>query len=173
MIESLRSQTLKDIEIVTVNDGSTDNSLKILKRLSKIDNRIKIINNDRNHGALYSRAMGILNSSGEYLMNIDSDDKLINNNDLEILYKTANWKKSDVILYLIKRIPVNKSDIYYFKYLNDNQLNMIDAYITNKFVKRDIFIKAFNEFKKEIFSNLWNFHEDIIYSIIIRLCYFS
>lgn len=167
-IESLQSQTLKDIEIVAVNDGSTDNSLKLLKKLSKSDHRIKIFNNDRNHGALYSRAMGILNSSGEYLINIDSDDKLINNNDLETLYETSNLKKCDVILYLIKRIAINKSESYYFKYLDDNQLNMVDTYVTNKFVKRDIFIKALNEFKKEIFSNLWNFHEDSIWSYLVR-----
>jgi glycosyltransferase involved in cell wall biosynthesis len=167
-IESLQKQTLKDIEIVAINDGSTDNSLKVLKKLSKSDHRIKIINNDRNHGALYSRAMGILNSSGEYLINIDSDDKLINKNDLEILYETSNMKNCDVILYLIKRIAVNKSDSYYFNFLDNNQLNMVDTYITNKFVKRDIFIKALNEFKKEIYSNIWNFHEDNIWSYLVR-----
>ena len=75
-INSIQNQNLKEIEIVAVNDGSTDYSLKILKQLSKNDKRMKIINNDRNHGLLYSRAMGIINSSGEYLMNLDPDDKL-------------------------------------------------------------------------------------------------
>jgi cellulose synthase/poly-beta-1,6-N-acetylglucosamine synthase-like glycosyltransferase len=63
-INSIQSQSLKNIEIIAVNDGSTDNSLKILRKLSKKDKRIKLINNDRNHGLLYSRAMGIINSSG-------------------------------------------------------------------------------------------------------------
>lgn len=84
-IGSLLTQTLRNIEIVAVNDGSTDESLNELKKLSKIDRRIKIINNDRNHGPLYSRAMGIINSSGEYMMNLDADDKLINDNDLKLI----------------------------------------------------------------------------------------
>ena len=115
-IESLQKQTLKNIEIVAVNDGSVDQSLKILKKLQKIDKRIKIVNNDRNHGLLYSRAMGILNSTGKYLMNLDPDDKLINNNDLQELYQTAELNNNDILIYLIKRIAVNSFDIEYFKY---------------------------------------------------------
>ena len=98
-INSLKQQTLKNIEIVAVNDGSSDNSLKLLKKLSKSDKRIKIVNNDRNHGLLYTRAMGILNSTGEYLMNLDPDDKLISKNDLYNLYKMAK-KKIMILLYI-------------------------------------------------------------------------
>ena len=141
-IQSLQKQTLKNIEIVAVNDGSTDNSLKILKKLSKTDRRIKILNNDRNHGSLYSRAMGIMNSSGEYLMNLDGDDRLIHKNDLEVLYKTSKANKYDVLIYLIKRIANNKTEEDYFQYLNKNQLKFFDDHITNKIVKRDLFIKT-------------------------------
>ena len=70
-IKSLQNQTLKDIEIIAVNDGSTDNSLIIIKKLSKTDNRIKIVNSDRNHGLFYSRSMEIINSIEEYLINLD------------------------------------------------------------------------------------------------------
>ena len=48
-ISSIQNQTLKEIEIVAVNDCSTDNTLKILKQLAKNDSRKKIINNDKNH----------------------------------------------------------------------------------------------------------------------------
>ena len=84
-IISIQKQTLKEIEIVAVNDCSTDNSLKILKQLAKNDSRIKIINNDRNHGLLYTRAMGILNCTGEYIVNLDPDDQFQGINNLEIL----------------------------------------------------------------------------------------
>ena len=86
-IKSIQNQTLKDIEIIAVNDGSTDNSLKIIKNLTKIDKRIKIVNNDRNHGLLYSRAMGIINSTGEYVFNLDPDDKLSSPINLKFLYE--------------------------------------------------------------------------------------
>ena len=167
-IQSLQKQTLKNIEIVAVNDGSTDNSLKILKKLSKTDRRIKILNNDRNHGSLYSRAMGIMNSSGEYLMNLDGDDRLIHKNDLEVLYKTSKANKYDVLIYLIKRIANNKTEEDYFQYLNKNQLKIFDDHITNKIVKRDLFIKSYHELKKEIFSNNWCFHEDNLWSYLVR-----
>lgn len=59
-IKSIQSQTLKNIEIIAVNDCSTDNSLTILKKMVKKDSRIKIVNNKKNYGLLYTRAMGIL-----------------------------------------------------------------------------------------------------------------
>jgi len=167
-IRSLQNQTFKNIEIIAVNDGSTDNSLKILKKLSKKDQRIKIINNDRNHGLLYSRAMGISNSTGEYLMNLDPDDKLSNNNDLSTLYKYSKNKKYDLITFLIKRIPTNKKDVEFFKYLDETQLNRTDWYITNKLVRKEIFMKAFHEFKEEIFDERWNYHEDNIWNYLVR-----
>ena len=167
-IHNLQIQTFKNIEIIAVNDGSTDDSLKLLKKLSKKDPRIKIINNDRNHGLLYSRAMGISNSTGEYLLNIDPDDTLINNNDLNCLYKHLKTKKYDMIIYLIKRIAVNKKHAKYFKYLDETQLKRTDYYITNKIVRKEIFIKAFNEFKEEIFDRRWNYHEDNIWNCLVR-----
>ena len=66
-ISSIQNQTLKEIEIVAINDCSTDDTLKVLKKLAKNDSRIKIINNDRNHGLLYSRAMGMTNLK-EYII---------------------------------------------------------------------------------------------------------
>ena len=142
-IESLQKQNLKDIEIVAVNDGSTDN-------------------------ILYSRAMGITNSTGNYLMNLDPDDKLISNNDLSSLYKMSKKEDYDIIIYLIKRIAVNQSDYEYFKYLDDNQLIFLDDHITNKLIKKEVYLKAYNEFKENIFSDIWNFHEDNIWSFLVR-----
>ena len=131
-IGSLENQSLRNIEILAINDCSTDNSLKLLKTLSKEDKRIKIINNDRNHGLLYSRAMGILNSSGEYLMNLDPDDKLVSNNNLKLLYKTAKYKDFDFIMYKLKRIALNSKEKNIYDYLDEIQLNATDDHITNK-----------------------------------------
>ena len=102
-INSIQKQTLKEIEIVAVNDCSTDNSLKILKQLAKNDSRIKIINNDRNHGLLYTRAMGIINCTGEYVLNLDPDDQFQGINNLEILYRVAKFKNADMVIYLLEK----------------------------------------------------------------------
>jgi glycosyltransferase involved in cell wall biosynthesis len=181
-LNSILKQTIIDLEIITVNDCSTDNTLKVLKYFSSIDNRIKILNNDRNHGLLYSRAMGILNSTGEYLINLDPDDKLSNENDLERLYKIAKSRKLDLIQYEIERIwSINNNSLFYndikfnkrkkqkktYNYSFIIKKNRTKALITNKFIRREIIFKAYNNFTKYIFNNKWNYHEDTIWHKLI------
>ncbi len=87
-LDSVINQTLKEIEIICVNDGSTDNSLTILKEYEKKDKRIKIINQENSGVAIArNRAMDI--SKGEFIAFLDSDDKIINDNSLENLYYAA------------------------------------------------------------------------------------
>ena len=167
-IGSIQNQTLKDVEIIAVNDGSTDRTLQELKKLAKKDIRIKIVNNDRNHGLLYSRAMGILNCTGEYVMNLDPDDRLEGNDNLEVLYNTSKSSGLDLLRYLIKIIPLNDYQIEESNKFNKNQFNMLDFFITNKFVKKKTILKAYEIFKSRIFSNKWNYHEDNIWNFLIR-----
>ena len=112
--------------------------------------------------------MGILNSSGEYLMNLDPDDKLVSSNNLQLLYKTMTSKDLDLIVYKIKRIALNQTEKILYKYMDDNQFYVIDDHITNKLIKKNVFLKAYDEFKDEIFSHKWNFHEDNIWSILVK-----
>ena len=72
-IESLQSQTLTDIEIILVNDGSTDGSLKICNEYGKRDHRIVILSKE-NEGLAKARRDGIQNASSEYISFLDSDD---------------------------------------------------------------------------------------------------
>ena len=139
-----------------------------IRKLSKKDIRIKIINNDRNHGLLYSRAMGIKNSNGEYVMNLDPDDKLDDNDNLELLYYKAKISNSDLVIFLLKRIPLNKLEEEEYNYLNKMQLTTDDVLITNKFINRKLILKVYNILKKKIYKNKWNYHEDNIWNILIR-----
>lgn len=175
-INSIQKQTLKFLEIIAVNDFSTDNSLKILKKFNKKDNRIKIFNNDRNYGLLYSRAMGILNSSGEYVLDLDPDDMFSNKYNLEILYKNAKKHNTDLIIFKLKKIRTNKIKIpqinIFIRKININisttQKKNDNKLITNKFIKRKIILKAYMLFKNKIFGNKWNYHEDNIWCILIN-----
>lgn len=72
-LDSLINQTYQNIEIICINDGSTDGSKKILEEYTKKDKRIKLINNI-NSGPAISRNLGLDNSNGEYIMFCDSDD---------------------------------------------------------------------------------------------------
>ena len=97
-LESVINQTYKNIEIILVNDGSTDKSLDVCNEYSNKDSRIKIINNT-NHGVSYSRNIGIKSSTGSYIMFVDADDWL----DLkmvEILYRNINNSDLCVCSYI-------------------------------------------------------------------------
>jgi glycosyltransferase involved in cell wall biosynthesis len=177
-ISSIQIQTLKDIEIIPVNDGSEDNTLEILKKMAKNDTRIKIVNNNKNRGLLYSRAMGIINSNGKYLMNLDPDDQLEGPDNLEFLYNKANQAKVNVISFgflmennfeLIKLIKCNNFDKVLYQpniYINGNQLS--DYLITNKLVRRSLLLKAYKKFKKKIYEEKWNYAEDEVWSTLVN-----
>lgn len=73
-IGAIMAQTYKNLEIIIVNDGSIDSTLKILDNFAKIDNRIKIINNENNLGFISSLNIGLDNIKGEYVARTDADD---------------------------------------------------------------------------------------------------
>jgi len=177
-IGSIQNQTLKEVEIVAVNDCSSDDTLKVLKKLAKNDPRIKIVNNDRNHGLLYSRAMGMINSTGEYILNLDPDDQFQGIHNLEILYKLAKSENADMIVFLLGKYETtqvyhpNLNEIYkeinpnISSYKSPNQKRRADYLITNKFSKRELIIKSYEYFSSRIYSHKWNFHEDNIWCYI-------
>ena len=84
-----------------MNDCSNDSTLQKLMELSRKDDRIKIVNNNKNRGLLYSRAIGILKSSGEYIMNLDSDDEIKGYDSLEYLYNKTLVTNVDIITFNI------------------------------------------------------------------------
>jgi glycosyltransferase involved in cell wall biosynthesis len=73
-LDSVINQTIKDIEIICVNDCTQDNCDEILKRYKKYDNRINTIKHDRNRGLSAARNTGLSNARGKYIYFIDSDD---------------------------------------------------------------------------------------------------
>ena len=171
-IQTLQNQTLKDIEIIAVNDCSNDTSLKILTDFAKHDKRIKIVNNDKNHGLLYSRAMGILNSTGEYLMNLDSDDEINDNECLEYLYNQTELFKVDIIAFSVLLKKYNS--IYKCDYNNQILIQpklynscFSDYLIWNKIIKKETFLKAYEDFKIAIYNGKWNYFEDDVWNVLV------
>lgn len=97
-IESVRNQTLKDIEIILVDDGSTDDTFKVCKDYSLIDERIKVIH-QKNKGISGARNTGIDNATGEYISFLDSDDT-IELNMYEELYNCVTQYGEDKIDFI-------------------------------------------------------------------------
>ena len=99
-LDSVCKQTLKDIEIICVNDGSTDQSLNILQKFSEQDKRIYMIN-QKNQGTSYSRNVGARNAKGKYIYFLDCDD-YIAHNALEILACKMESGNLDILLFNTK-----------------------------------------------------------------------
>ena len=96
-LDSVLSQTLKDIEVICVDDCSTDDSLKILQEYANKDDRIKIIKNEKNSGQGFSRNEGIKKATGEYIGFVDSDD-WVDKKGLELLVDYLSKNDIDLVM---------------------------------------------------------------------------
>ncbi|WP_066162160.1 glycosyltransferase family 2 protein [Aliarcobacter skirrowii] len=95
-LNSCINQTFKDIEIILINDGSTDNSFEICKKYLKIDSRIRLFNQE-NRGQGFSRNFGIIHSKSDFIFFLDSDD-FIEPDTIEQLYNQVIFDKSDIVI---------------------------------------------------------------------------
>ena len=139
-LESIINQTYKDIEIICINDGSTDKSLEILKEYEQKDNRIKIINK-QNGGLSSARNAGLNIFTGDYVFFLDSDD-YIHPETLKILYDCLKQTKTEI------------SECNYF---TTNQRNYDFEILKNKnkfsIIKNPL--KAYAQRKKNITPSVW------------------
>jgi len=172
-----------------INDNSNDNSSKIINEMKNHDHRIKIINNNKNMGTLYSRCIGVLNSKGKYIFALDNDDVLLNENILDIMYNIAEKGNYDIVeskAFTIPNYQPNIKDIGH-NYFNFHPSNLIlhqpelsifpisrnfryypnDFSIWGKLHKKNIYQRAINALGKNRYSvyNCWT--EDISINFII------
>ena len=173
-LKSVLNQTFKEIEVICINDKSTDKSLKIVEKYARKDDRIKIINLDKKSGQSTARNRGLEIAKGEYISFVDSDDKI----DLDAYEKTYSFIKKynlDMVVFNAMRIdPYNKiipSDIHQIAIPNETTIKtsiyqhndfIYDTCVWNKLIKTE-FIKE-NNFKF-IDGRLY---EDMLYSMQIK-----
>lgn len=151
-VESLLAQTYTNIEIILVNDGSTDNSDTVCKKYAAEHENIKYYSLEQNHGLSYARNFGIDKASGNYLGFVDSDDWI--EPDMYSLLISAmkkyNTKLASSLFYQawnedgeIKRSEIRKSgDDIYLKNAVDALMFYTERYdvmVTNKLFSRDLF----------------------------------
>lgn len=96
-LHSFLTQTFKDIEIIVINNGSTDNSEKIIKTIANTDSRIRVINIENNIGPAGAYALGIEAVNTDYFALCDSDD-YIPKNYIEILYRKIKEHDADIAM---------------------------------------------------------------------------
>ena len=98
-LRSVQNQNFSDFEIIIANDGSTPETLAFIEKMQKEDNRIKIINNKKNMGTLYTRCVGTLSAKGKYIIPIDGDDMILNNNVFDVLINIEMKSNFDIIIF--------------------------------------------------------------------------
>lgn len=130
-LDSLINQTLKNLEIICINDGSKDNSIKILEEYSQKDNRIIILNQD-NAGLSAARNNGMNHAKGEYIGFVDSDD-WVDLNFFEQLYINVKKYNADIGVAGIKRVRSYKWK-YHIKFEKEEVIQDINK----KFQKCDV-----------------------------------
>lgn len=174
-IRCIMEQNFKDIEIICVNDGSTDNSLEILNKLKKEDKRIKIINKE-NGGLTSARNTALEVAQGKYCLNIDSDD-WIEQGYLKALYERAekddlDMTLSDIIFdyletpkknYILADLKISDTDIINGdEYINIFLKENFNGYTCNKLIKTKLYKENNIIYNEKIFMK-----EDV--EIILRL----
>ena len=108
---SIQNQNLKEIEIIYIDDFSSDNTVKYIKEEQKKDPRIVLYQNKQNMGTLYSKSIGVLYARGEYIYSIDSDDMLCSENYLSILYQNTNDGKLKFVQARALYVDLNSKKI--------------------------------------------------------------
>lgn len=133
-LSSIVNQTLKDIEIICINDGSTDSSLEILNRYAEKDNRITVISQE-NGGHAVATNRGMSMAKGEYLYLMDSDD-IVKLNTLEDTYNIAKSKDLDFVIF--KAINYNDPEDRFYETEVYSMQNLKKAVGTKVFNYKDI-----------------------------------
>ena len=134
-IESVKNQTYKNIEIIIVNDGSTDKfTNEILKKLENHKN-IKVIN-IKNGGVANARNIGIRNSKGKYILPLDGDDK-IHKKYIEMCIDAIKKEKGDIIYCICRRFGDTNKLLYLKNFSIKTMLQTNVVFCTAMFKKED------------------------------------
>ena len=109
---SIINQSFQDYEIVIIDDNSSDNSVKIMKKFQLENNRIRLIYHSNNLGVYSSRVDAIVNSKGKYILLMDPDDMLLNPNLFEILYNYNLNNNLDMIEFSVQYQNDGKNNVF-------------------------------------------------------------
>ena len=175
LLRSIQNQFFDDIEIIIVDDFSKDNSINLIEEYQKEDERIILIKNNKNKGTLISRNIGIVNSKGEYIIMPDSDD-ILSENILKTCYETSTKNNIDMIRfniyigneiiffdYFVNKLrvkPIFQPELRTYLFYGLNKLEQIDFNLSNKFIKRDVYIRALNSINKFYLNQYMINYED-------------
>ena len=155
---SVSRQDLKDIEIIAVNDGSTDRSAAIIKKIAAFDSRILLINKN-NEGVTSARETGLKHANGAYVFYLDGDDRLGSTDSLSIMLKRAEEQNADFVSgdfrivfsngkSYVRKFPgydlMNSEETLRYAFLNN------DFYYTGRLIRKEHAVSLIGIIPKDI-----------------------
>ena len=176
-VRSIQNQSFKNIEIIIVDDGSTDKSKEIFEYLLQTDSRIRIFYHLKNMGVWRSRLDGFLYSRGKYIIHLDVGDFLSNNMILEISYSLIQKYNLDSIRFSFKVTEYDNSNIWinYFKKKDTKVVSGPRPYdillydygtIWNRLIRSNIVTKSLDLIDTYILNAYKNLWEDRWWNIL-------
>ena len=193
-IRSIQNQNFSNFEIVLVNDFPSNESLLYYEQLKKEDERIRIINNKKNMGTLYSRSIGALSANGKYIFPIDSDDMLLDEKVFSTVINIADKNNLDITVFNSIRTDLRPNvssaniRINYYEHHQSNlvlfqpnlgylpispsfhhieKLHFNEELMHAKCIKTKIYKKALNKLGEKRYSKFMLTGEDTLANIII------
>jgi glycosyltransferase involved in cell wall biosynthesis len=184
-VRSIQNQNFLNIEIIIVNDGSMDNTAKIVKDLMKEDRRIKFLSNGINRGTLFTKTRGVLNAKGQYVMTLDHDDLYSTKYVFSRLYEEAKKYNLDLLGFSTISTGIHIKDLNKNDYLNYIGTQVIKKpYIKKRFlgfdnriesrtflclyyIKTELLIKTIKQLGNEFINRNIDAHDDTILMFIL------
>lgn len=148
-MESVRCQTLREIEVICIDDGSTDGSAQIIRGFMKKDPRIRLIRQE-NLNAGMARNRGLLEASGKYVVFWDADDRF-QKNTAELLYRRSEEQAADVCVCGV------------CEFTSEGKVYEADGYLKTKLLPPE---KVFS--RKEIGGQIFNFASNVLWNKMFR-----
>jgi glycosyltransferase involved in cell wall biosynthesis len=181
-LRSIQNQSLKDIEIIFVDDGSLEEKVNDILNEMKNDNRIILLRHKERKSTLLTRVDGIRYASGEYIIQIDQDDMYLNNLLFEKLYKKSKELDIDLIYFkffssrnpkeftpIIPSFPKNTiikqpelRSAFLYKDRKNRLSNCKIRAIWNLFTRRTTFMEAIEDLGDEYMNHIFRLYEDTI-----------
>ena len=189
VVRSIQNQKMEEIEIIIVNDFSNDNSLQIIEEVKHEDLRIKIINNKKNMGLLYSRCIAVCEAKGKYIINLEHDDLFFDEDLFDALYEETKEGNFDIISFINIELSkyessinemhdevlinyqdnfiLHQPELSHYLTIKNNSFQFADIHILGKIIKAEVYKKAVNLLGEERYSTYNSINEDNVSMFVV------
>lgn len=180
-LRSIQNQDYKEIEIIIVDDYSKDKSVDLIKKYMNIDQRIVLLMNNKNRGALYTKTKGVLQAKGKYVMVLDVDDLYATKDAFSTLFEISEKNDLDMLGFssIFTNINIKNNSFIYnyfetpvifqpkikermFYYNEKGELLRRGGLIWCFFIKKELFIKIIYQIDKLFLNRIMNVHDDLL-----------